>query len=125
MSNDGLSLEKQVELMGEVVHNHSNEIDEINAKCYKAFGMVEDDMYSLSIIDDSLGRRVDAVEGSVSGAVLWTTLGLLATGIIGFLGYNAWKDHEERLEKVEKSVKKTTVFTTDKVDDVVENPKMA
>lgn len=126
---EGLSLEKQMELMSEVVHNHSNEINEIDSKCYRAFSMVEDDLNMLTerenTIDMKLAHEIDDIHGSLGSVALWTTFGILATGALAFFGYNAWTKHEERIEKLEKFSRMKIVFPKTEADDTVENPKMA
>lgn len=126
---EGLSLEKQVELMSEVIHNHSNEIDEINNKCFKSFGMVEDDMNWLmnreNEIDMTLAKSIDSVSGSVGALGFWTFLGFVGAGVLGYFGYKAWENHEERLEKIEKRCNPVYTKFEKEADDTVENPKMA
>ena len=126
---EGLSLEKQVELMSEVVHNHSNEINEINDKCYKAFGMVESDLDWLakreSEIDMTLAKGMDGLQDSIGSVAVWTFIGFLGLGALGYFGFKAWESHEERLEKIEKRCNPVYTEFTKKADDTVENPKMA
>lgn len=126
---EGLSLEKQVELMSEVIHNHSNEISEINDKCYKSFGMVEDDINWLvnreNEIDMTLAKEMDKLSGSISSVGVWTFLGFLGAGVLGYFGYKAWENHEERLSKLEKGGKTVHFEFKKEADDTVENPKMA
>lgn len=133
---EGLSIEKQVELMSEVVHNHSNEIDEIDRKCFEAFGMVQYDMEWLekreNEIDmtlakgiDNVANSVDGLSGSIASVAVWTFLGFLGVGGLAWLGYKAYEDHEERLNKIEKRCNPVYGDYSTEADDTVENPKMA
>ena len=122
---EGLSLDKQVELMSEVVHNHSNQIDEINEKCARAFNMVEEDMYYLKTCSDKQLSEVNDLSSTVGACVVWGFLGAIGAGIAGYFGYKKLKEHGERLEKLEKYSRTSNFKGPKDADETVENPKMA
>ena len=122
---EGLSLDKQVELMSEVVHNHSNQIDEINAKCEHAFNLVESDMYYLNTMDKKSLEMIDDLSSTVGACMVWGFLGAIGVGFAGYFGYKKLKEHEERLEKLEKYSRTSNFKGPKDADETVENPKMA
>lgn len=124
---DGLTVERQVELLGDVVHNHSIEIDQLYADCGKAWTGCNENFDALWSIDETQRKLIGDLQGDVAGLTFWTSFGIAALAGFGYLGYKAYKKHarkmdilEQRMDKMDLDVALNKGKNDKKDDDQVE-----
>jgi len=101
---DGLTVERQVELLGDVVHNHSIEIDQLYADCGKAWTGCNENFDALYSIDETQRKLIGELQTDVAGLTFWTAFGVTALAGVAYLGYKTYKKHAEKMERLEQRV---------------------
>ena len=101
MSETGISVERQVELISDVVHNHSNDINEFRENfnglktwtenCVEA---VNSNYFKIA----ELTNRVENLEADAASGGVKKVFGYLALGVIGYLGFKWISSIEEKTE---------------------------
>ena len=98
---DGLTLERQVELLGDVTHNHSIEIDQLYADCDKAWGLCNDGFESLGNLYSAQAKQIAELSSDVGMLGFWTGFGLTALAAVTYFGYKKIKKQDERLDNLD------------------------
>lgn len=124
---DGLTVERQVELLGDVVHNHSIEIDQLYADCGKAWTVCNENFDALYSIDETQRKLIGELQTDVAGLTFWTSFCITALAGLTYFGYKAYKKHAEKMGRLEQRVDKMDIDialisskTNKKDDDQVE-----
>lgn len=121
-----LSNESKLELLAEVVRNHSNEINEFKktisndwapwtAETVRRVTALQERVEGHGKLILDLNDRVEKLEMPDDGGHFWGKFLLVsAIGIAGYLGYKAIENHGERLEKIEKRERSSEMSNIDK-----------
>lgn len=108
-----LSNESKLELLAEVVRNHSNEINGFKetikndwapwtAETVRRVTTLQERVENQGTLLLDLSERVSKMEIDNGGHVLGKLLLVSAIGIAGYLGYKVIENHGERLDRIER-----------------------
>lgn len=121
-----LSNESKLELLAEVVRNHSNEINEFKetikndwapwtAETVRRVTALQERVENHGTLLLDLNDRVSKMEIDDDGGHFWGKFLLVsAIGIAGYLGYKAIENHGERLERIERRERSSEMSNIDK-----------
>ena len=120
ITETGLTLDKQVDIMGDVVHQNSKSLDELIYRYDKSCELYNANIDVLNDDLDYIDGKLTALNNDIFEVSFWTATALTALCFGGYFGYKAWKKHEERIEKLEKLSKNDKKNKkNEKVDDVI------
>ena len=121
-----LSNESKLDLLAEVVRNHSNEINEFKNTINNDWGpWTAETVRRVTALQErveghgrlllDLNDRVEKLEMPDDGGHFWGKFLLVsAIGIAGYLGYKAIENHGERLDKIERHEANRQMSSVDK-----------
>lgn len=121
MVENGISVERQVELISDVVHNHSNDIDEIKYSLINQWKP-----WSVDVVDhinDCAGNikkicdRLDNIESDMAGSGVKKFFGMIGLGIVGYFGYKYLANIREDVDNLKS---KQLVRDTEEAVEVAE-----
>lgn len=120
ITETGLTLDKQVDIIGDVVHQNSRNLDELVSRYEKSCELYNANIDVLNGDLDYIDGKLTAIDHDIFGLSFWTATAVTALCFGGYFGYKAWKKHEERIENLEELSKKDKKNKkNEKVDDVI------